>query len=81
MKSELFTNRLPDPGAFPSMLQSMAKDWPLMHQLISSCVQQDNKHSLNELHSSAQPLYQIDESAYYKVKIWMYLVTKFCSMT
>ena len=38
---ELFTNRLPDPGAFPSMLQSMAKDWPLMHQLISSCVQQD----------------------------------------
>ena len=38
---EVFTNRLPDPGAFPSMLQSMAKDWPLMHQLISSCVQQD----------------------------------------
>ena len=38
---EVFTNRLPDPDAFPSMLQSMAKDWPLMHQLISSCVQQD----------------------------------------
>ena len=38
---EVFTNRLPDPGAFPSMLQSMAKDWPLMYQLISSCVQQD----------------------------------------
>ena len=38
---EVFTNRLPDPGAFPSMLQSMAKDWPLMHQLIDSCVQQD----------------------------------------
>ena len=38
---EVFTNRLPDPGAFPSMLQSMAKDWPLMHQLISSCVQLD----------------------------------------
>ena len=38
---EVFTNRLPDPGAFPSMLQSMAKNWPLMHQLISSCVQQD----------------------------------------
>ena len=38
---EVFTNRLPGPGAFPSMLQSMAKDWPLMHQLISSCVQQD----------------------------------------
>ena len=37
---EVFTNRLPDPGAFPSMLQSMAKAWPLMHQLISSCVQQ-----------------------------------------
>ena len=37
---EVFTNRLPDPDAFPSMLQSMAKDWPLMHQLISSCVQQ-----------------------------------------
>ena len=38
---EVFNNRLPDPGAFPSMLQSMAKDWLLMHQLISSCVQQD----------------------------------------
>ena len=38
---EVLSNRLPDPGAFPSMLQSMAKDWPLMHQLISSCVQQD----------------------------------------
>ena len=38
---EVLSNRLPDPGAFPSMLQSMAKDWPLMHQLISSCVQQN----------------------------------------
>ena len=38
---EVFTNRLPDPEAFPSMLQSITKDWPLMHQLISSCVQQD----------------------------------------
>ena len=38
---EVLSNRLPDPDAFPSMLQSMAKDWPLMHQLISSCVQQD----------------------------------------
>ena len=38
---EVLSNRLPDPGTFPSMLQSMAKDWPLMHQLISSCVQQD----------------------------------------
>ena len=38
---EVLSNRLPDPGAFPSMLQSMAKDWPLMHQLISSCVEQD----------------------------------------
>ena len=38
---EVLCNRLPDPGAIPSMLQSMAKDWPLMHQLISSCVEQD----------------------------------------
>ena len=38
---EVLSNRLPDPGAFPSMLQSMAKDWPQMHQLISSCVQQN----------------------------------------
>ena len=38
---EVLSNRLPDPDAFPSMLQSMAKDWPLMHQLTSSCVQQD----------------------------------------
>ena len=38
---EVFTNRLPDPDTFPSMLQSVAKDWPLMHQLISLCVQQD----------------------------------------
>ena len=38
---EVLSNRLPDPGAFPSMLQSMAKNWPLMYQMISSCVQQD----------------------------------------
>ena len=38
---EVLSNRLPDPDAFPSMLQSMAKDWPLMHQLTTSCVQQD----------------------------------------
>ena len=38
---EVLSNHLPDPGAFPSMLHSMAKDWPLMHQLISSCVEQD----------------------------------------
>ena len=34
---EVLSNRLPDPGAF----LSMRKKWPLMHQLISSCVQQD----------------------------------------
>ena len=38
---EVLSNHLPDPGAFPSMLQSMAKDWPLMHQLTTSCVQQN----------------------------------------
>ena len=38
---EVLSNSLPDPGAFPSMLQSMAKDWPQMYQLISSCVQHD----------------------------------------
>ena len=38
---EVLTNRLPDPYAFPSMVQSMAENWPLMHQLISSCVEQD----------------------------------------
>ena len=38
---EVLSNRLPDPGAFPSMLQSMAKDWPQMYQLISLCVQHD----------------------------------------
>ena len=37
---EVLSNHLPDPSAFPSMLQSIAKDWPLMHQLICSCVQQ-----------------------------------------
>ena len=40
---EVLSSRLPDPGAFSSMLQSMAKDWPLMHQLISSCVEHDPK--------------------------------------
>ena len=38
---ELFTDQLPDPRAFPSMLQSMAQSWPLMHRLICSCVEQD----------------------------------------
>ena len=38
---EVFNNCFPDPSAFLSMLQSMAKDWPLMHQLISSCVEQN----------------------------------------
>ena len=38
---EVFTNCLPDPDAFPSMLQCVGKDWPLMHQLITTCVQDD----------------------------------------
>ena len=38
---EVFTSQLPDPRAFPSMLQSMAQSWPLMHWLICSCVEQD----------------------------------------
>ena len=38
---EVFTSSFPDPRAFPSMLQFMATNWPLMYQLINSCVQQN----------------------------------------
>ena len=57
---EVLSNRLPDPDAFPSMLQFMAKDWPLMHQLISSwCATGPQQATSNELHcGSAKPLHQ-----------------------
>ena len=38
---EIFTNQFPDPRAFPSMMQSMARNWPLMHRIVSSCVEHD----------------------------------------
>ena len=36
---EVFTSQFPDPQAFPSMLQSMAHSWPLMHKIIIRCVE------------------------------------------
>ena len=36
---EVITNRLPDAHAFPTMLHSLAKDWPLIHRLICLCVE------------------------------------------
>ena len=38
---EIFTNQFPDPEAFPSMLDSMVRSWPLMHQIVSSCIEHD----------------------------------------
>ena len=38
---EVFTSQFPDPQAFPSMLQSMARSWPLMHKIIIRCVEHD----------------------------------------
>ena len=38
---EIFTNQFPDQKAFPSMLQSMAHKWPLMHSIITTCVDHD----------------------------------------
>ena len=35
---EIFTNQFPDPRAFPSMLDSMVRSWPLMHRIVSSCI-------------------------------------------
>ena len=74
---ELFTNRLPDPGAFPSMLQSMAKDWPLIaptDQLM--CATGPQQATSNELHcGSAQPLYQIMKVTYFKVKIFIFVLS------
>ena len=35
---EIFTNQFPDPRAFPSMLDSMGRSWPLMHRIVSSCI-------------------------------------------
>ena len=38
---EVFTSQFPDPQAFPSMLQSMVRSWPLMHKIIIRCVEHD----------------------------------------
>ena len=38
---EIFTNQFPDPEAFPSMLDSMGRSWPLMHRIVSSCIEHD----------------------------------------
>ena len=38
---EVFTNQFPDSIAFPSMMQSMARSWPLMHRIVSTCVDHD----------------------------------------
>ena len=38
---EIFTNQFPDQRAFPSMMQSMARSWPLMHRIVSTCVDDD----------------------------------------
>ena len=38
---EIFTNQFPDPRAFPSMMQSMARSWPLMHRIVNTCVDHD----------------------------------------
>ena len=38
---EIFTNQFPDPEAIPSMLDSMARSWPLMHRIVSSCIEHD----------------------------------------
>ena len=48
---EIFTNQFPDPKAFPSMMQSMVDNWPLMHQIISSCVEHDptKRPSMNSI--------------------------------
>ena len=35
---EIFTNQFPDPEAFPSMLDSMGRSWPLTHRFVSSCI-------------------------------------------
>ena len=38
---EIFTNQFPDPEAFPSMLDSMGRSWPLIHRIVSSCIEHD----------------------------------------
>ena len=38
---EVITDQFPDPRAFPSMMESMANNWPLMHQMTSSCIEHD----------------------------------------
>ena len=38
---EVFISQFPYTKAFPSMLQSMARSWPLMHKIIVRCVELD----------------------------------------
>ena len=38
---EVYTNKFPDPDAFPSLLQSIAREWPIIHQTITACVEDD----------------------------------------
>ena len=38
---EVYTSKFPDPDAFPSLLQSVAHEWPIIHQTITACVEDD----------------------------------------
>ena len=48
---EVFTSQFPYTKAFPSMLQSMARSWPLMHTIIIRCVEHDpvNRPSMSSI--------------------------------
>ena len=38
---EVYSSQFPDPDAFPFLLKSLAREWPIMHQPISDCVEED----------------------------------------
>ena len=38
---EVYTSKFPDPDAFPSLLQSITHEWPIIHQTITACVEDD----------------------------------------
>ena len=57
---EVFTNQFPYPKPFPSMLQSMAHSWPLMHKITIRCVKHDpvNRPTMSSIVDQLNPLTQ-----------------------
>ena len=48
---EVYTSKFPDPDAFPSLLQSIVREWPIIHQTVTACVEDnpDNRPTMSSI--------------------------------